>query len=54
MEVVGKNHWTMLFEKDQGFFCPAGKVRRLNKHISIESPSKSGSVGRSILATASE
>ena len=53
MEVVEKNHWTMMsFEKDQGFFVQLVKVRHLSKHVSIESFSKSGSVARSILVTA--
>ena len=41
-----------VISKGSGIFWPAGKVSRHSKHISIESFSKSGSVGRSILATA--
>ena len=50
MEGTERSHCTMMPFGRGPKFCPAGSVRYLNKHSSMNSFSKSGLVGRSIEA----
>ena len=52
MEGTERSHCTMMLFGRGPKFCPAGSVRHLDKHSSMDSFSKSGSVGRSIEAIA--
>ena len=50
--ICEKSQENDVISKRSGILNPAGKVRRLITHSLIDQFSKSGSVGRSILATA--